>query len=276
MHKIKFLVDRRLLAYRYCVNLFTNQDQLGGKLRRKLERLYGDYAGFYIFVPGQMQDAILPDWRDGTSKAPVRFLVRDISIVESALADIIASHEFRAIYQEAQAYLSRVRSCWENHSLVVAHYFTDLFREQRDTILRVLVFPPRMKVGSYLGANTIEWGSADIYPGYQAIGLAHEAMHALTEHLNERATESKKWLLHALIYLAVDEDLRICLFGRPGPFDPGLTSHYHPRLVALARKILPQWRKRRNDSQGIEQIYKALQITDDDQLSNVARERKIA
>lgn len=158
MLKLKFLINRRLLAYRYGVYLFTTKDRAGEKLRRTLEHRYGDYAGFHIFIPGQMQYAIMPDWRDCVRRASVRFLVRDISIVDAALTDIVAAPEFRAVYEETQAYLTDVRTSWQSHSLEVAQYFSDLFYEWRDTTLSILLFPPRMKVGSYLGTNTIEWG----------------------------------------------------------------------------------------------------------------------
>jgi hypothetical protein len=153
MLKIRFAIDRRLLAYRYWVSLFASQNESGSKLRHKLEHRYGDYAGFYIFVPGQMQYAILPDWR--VSKQSVRLFIRDDRIVTAALRDIMASHEFSGVYEETLVYLGYVRSCWNNHFLKIANYFSELFGRQLGTTLAVLVFPSRMRLGSYLGMTLL-------------------------------------------------------------------------------------------------------------------------
>ena len=119
---------------------------------------------------------------------------------------------------------------------------------------------PEIEMGSYIGDNIIEWGNPDYYDNYQLIGLCHEFLHVLTEkQYKETKTEDEKWLLHSLIYLSVDEELRLHVNGDNGYFMSGVVDTYHSCLIETARKNLSAWKDYvTNNEKNIIDLYENL------------------
>jgi hypothetical protein len=170
-------------------------------------------------------------------------LLRESHIVLKIFRDIFDAREYAEFYKETECYRKQLSLQWRSRNRELIPHLTVLgaITKQKHIFIRVL--HPTLNVGSYLGKSTIEWGRLDMYPGYQVVGLAHEILHALTEHIDKDASEEGKWLLHGLIYLAADEAIRMRLGGKPRFFDRISIRHYDARLIRVARLLLPHWLK---------------------------------
>ena len=108
-----------------------------------------------------------------------------------------------------------------------------------NTALSVYLVHPALYNGRYWrNINIITWGHSEDWENYTTIYLCHEIMHFLTKD----CTGDKK-ILHALIELACDNELRIRLNQSGKYFKEGRFKVGHKFLQKIEKKILPQWRQ---------------------------------
>ena len=235
MIKIKFKIDKYHLAYNLCLKYFRDKKQhKWQKLKDELHTKYGDYSGFLFFEPkytGYNLNLIDFKNRQGIG------LVRDNGIVLDIFNDIFTSAQFKRAFIETKRYKKRVEKEWNKNSKKALNLLKDISRlKMKNNNVDVFILHPSLDSGSYMGNNTIEWGTPDHFKNYKTIGLAHELLHLFTE-------KQANWLKHGIIYLTVDEELRIRLNGSKKYFREGSVKTYHKKLIGISRKLLPHWKK---------------------------------
>ncbi len=108
---------------------------------------------------------------------------------------------------------------------------------------------------SYPQFSSICWAHEEEWPNYNIVYLWHEILHILTYNFSGNET-----ILHALIELAVDNELRIQLNKGGDYFIEDGKFIKHKSLRALEEKILPHWQKYlKNKKQNLRQLARSLQ-----------------
>lgn len=133
------------------------------------------------------------------------------------------------IYSQTIRYRNKCKKQWDRNytrSNRIVHKVTGL---NLNKSIIVYVTHPSLKNGQYMGGNRIGWGHNEDWKNYTTIYLWHEILHSYFD---------MKELDHALISLAIDEELRIRLNG--GKYPP---FQAHQRLQPLMKRILPYWKK---------------------------------
>ncbi len=258
MLKLEFKVDKYHLAYKYVLKYFGNPDAPSewAELKRSLAEKYEAYPGFLFFEPADVGHGLLwfNQWSQGST------VIRDKDTVDRVFESIFESEVFKKGYSETDGYKNRLEKLWNENTAYVQKY-EDIIRLNTSAEAIVLVLHPEIETGSYIGNNVIEWGNPDLYDNYQLIGLCHEFLHVLTEEqFNESKTEEEKWLLHSLIYLSADEELRLRINGDNGYFMSGAVERYHSRLIETARQNLSAWKEyaTNNEKDNIIDLYENL------------------
>lgn len=258
MFKINFQIDKHHLAYKYVLRYFNDPQASPewAELKRCLAEKYEAYPGFLFFEPENIGQGML--WFNLNSTTNT--VIRDKDTVNKIFESIFKSEIFKKVYLETEAYKNKLEEIWRENNSYLKEY-KNIIRLKKSIEVTVLVLHPSLGVGSYINDNTIEWGSPDFYKNYQFIGLCHELLHVLTEEqFLETGTEDEKWLLHSLIYLSTDEELRLKLNGGTEYFIPSIVETYHPHLIEIAKKLLPVWKKYINEQENIIELYERLKM----------------
>ena len=235
MIKLRFKIDKYHLAYNLCLRYFSDKKQFKWQeLKNKLHIKYGDYSGFLFFEPkyiGYNLNLINFNKKQGIG------LVRDVSIVSDIFNDIFISTQFKKTLAETEKYKKKVSNEWQKNGEKALFLLKDISRlKMKSNNVDVFILHPLLDSGSYIGNNTIEWGAPDHFKNYQTIGLSHELLHLFTE-------KQADWMMHGIIYLAADEELRIRLNGSKKYFREGSVKTYHKKLIGISRKLLPHWKE---------------------------------
>lgn len=267
MLKLKFKIDKYHLAYNFCLKNFGKgkKDKEWQDIQKSLNKKFGDYIAFCFFTPeyvGYNLNVI------GLGKNN-HCLIKEKKMVIDIFNEIFKTPIFEQVYNETEQYKVRVEKEWNNNSAKIfslVKEITDL--EVPTKIIDVFILHPDLQIGSYMGNNQIEWGNPDLWKNYQSIGLAHEILHVLTE-------KQVSWLMHALIYLAIDEELRMRFNNSKEYFKEGTKKTYHKKLIAISRQILPHWKQYLSDKkkQNIIHLYNNLNYNNLKKKDNIKRYR---
>jgi hypothetical protein len=262
MLRLKFKVDKYHLAYKYVLKYFGKSDAPSEwtELKRNLAEKYEAYPGFLFFEPTDVGHGLLWFNRDSQDNA----VIRDRETVNKIFEDIFESEVFKKIFSETDNYKNRLERLWSENTSYIFEY-EKIIGLQSSVEATVLVLHQEIETGSYISDNIIEWGNPDLYDNYQLIGLCHEFLHILTEkQYRETKTEDEKWLLHSLIYLSADEELRLRVNSDSGYFMSGVVDTYHPLLIETAKKSLTPWKQYivKRKEKNIIELYEKLRKDD--------------
>ena len=112
----------------------------------------------------------------------------------------------------------------------------------------VFITHPNLRNGvNFPQFNAIGWGHSEDWQNYSTIYICHELMHILI-HQKSKKEESK--LMHALIELLTDNELRIRLNKKGKYFEEGGLAIGHPYFKKLEEEILPFWQDYLKDRKG--------------------------
>ncbi|MEK7193687.1 MAG: hypothetical protein AAB652_02755 [Patescibacteria group bacterium] len=169
--------------------------------------------------------------------------------VKDSLSDLSFIYKnplFRKILKETEKYRLFVNEQWEkNYNLSLMH-MRDITKLPLDTVqlnLEVYISHPKLSRGrSYPEQRVIAWAHSEDWKNYSTVYLWHEIMHHIAY-----SRKGSSHLMHALIELACDNELRVRLNGRGGYFREGEFDVGHNYLVKLERKITEEWKKYLND-----------------------------
>jgi len=143
---------------------------------------------------------------------------------------------------ETKKFCALVEKKWTDQELIACPLFEEITGMQLDGEISVFIVHPDLATAQYTDARTIEWGYRELYPQYIAVGLSHEILHCLTHDFYVALSDDQKWVFHACIYLAIDEELRMRLTKNDAYFSSPILDTYHPRLIHIAKDLLPKWK----------------------------------
>lgn len=169
---------------------------------------------------------------------------QDLKIIfkktESIFSKILQTKEFRRLLKETESYRDWVEKEWNKNKNTVLSTLKDItgldFPNKKIT---VIITHPKLFNGSNIPEeNVIFWGHREDWKNYTIVYLCHELLHIMVHKKYKNNT-----LMHALIELATDNELRIRLNGKGKYFKEGNYKVGHPTLRKIERKILPIWKK---------------------------------
>lgn len=148
--------------------------------------------------------------------------------------DFKTTTEYKGLLERMIQYKTDLESKWiEKKEQVIKHLEDILKINLPDNAVTVFVVPPEIGGGLYLGDIKIFWGHSEDWENYSLVYLAHEYLHSFL-HGGE--------LVHAIIELATDNELRIRLNNGGQYFTENGYHVGHERLRSLEEKLLPQWK----------------------------------
>ena len=150
---------------------------------------------------------------------------------------ILESKEFKKFLEETEGYSQRLENEWNSKKEEVLknlEEITGLKIINKKLNVDVFVVKPPLKGGFAVPyKKTIVWGHTEDWPNYSIVYLCHELLHIFTY---KKYKDPK--LMHALIELATDNELRVRLNG--GKYPPFIGSPY---LESIKRTIYPLWKQ---------------------------------
>ena len=162
--------------------------------------------------------------------------------LDKNILSIYKTNDFKKIFRETEQYAAIVEKQWKRNYVVSAHNLSDIIKidlSKIDKHITVYISHPRLSRGrSYVENNAITWSHPDEWKNYATIYLWHEVMHNITED-----TPCAPHLMHSLIELSCDNELRIRLNGGRKYFREDGIPLGHKYLIDLNKKILPDWKK---------------------------------
>lgn len=209
------------------------------KLEKKLWQKYKNESVYYLLNPQhinwtleQMQISFLYNKIESVFKKEAKKL-------ENIYKEIFKSNEFKRLYRETKKYLDFVENQWIKNEKEVCKILQELsgFKLPNKTITVFLTHPKLRNGRNFPEYNAIGWGHKEDWENYSTVYITHELMHILTLERIENFN-----VMHALIELMTDNELRIRLnrkgvYFKEGKFDVG-----HQFLRTLEKRIMLFWK----------------------------------
>lgn len=159
--------------------------------------------------------------------------------VERLIERELGHKAFKQLYRETEEYRIFVEHQWnQNKNKVLSELPIITGLKLPDEDITVYITHPALRNGVTLSRlNSICWGHPEDWKNYTTVYLCHELLHILT--VERRNSE----VMHAIIELACDNELRIRLNSKGEYFNENGKQVGHSELLKIEKKILPHWRK---------------------------------
>ena len=240
--KLKFIINK----YELAASIF-NHRKMNSKdltywktLENKLWQKYKDEPALY-FIYLKYLDWALQTIRLNTGHKSLISQFRNVAgKLEEIYKVIFQTREFKRAFKETQQYLIRIEKQWRKNEKFVFNYFKKILGLKLLNIeVTIIITHPKLHQGhAFPKEKLIIWGHSEDWKNYSTIYIAHELLHILTEGKYKNFD-----MMHALIELATDNELRIRLNKRGEYFQEGKFEVGHKNLRNLEKKLLPIWKK---------------------------------
>ncbi|GIW67381.1 MAG: hypothetical protein KatS3mg096_249 [Candidatus Parcubacteria bacterium] len=161
---------------------------------------------------------------------------------------ILESKEFKKFLKETEDYSQWLENEWNLKKDIVLKNLEDITGLKiidKNLNVDVFVVKPPLKGGFVIPhKKIIVWGHSEDWSNYSIVYLCHELLHILTYKKYKHPN-----LMHALIELATDNELRIRLNG--GKYPPFVGHSY---LENIKKKIYPIWKQYLNKKLKVKDI----------------------
>lgn len=161
--------------------------------------------------------------------------------LEGNLAQIYETKEFKKILSDTKKCAASVEKQWNKNYKESSAYLeaiTKINLENIDKKIDVYVSNPLLTKGrTYAENGTIAWAHSEDWKNYSTVYLWHEVMHHLT--FDKKCNQH---LMHALIELTCDNELRIRLNKNGKYFNENGYAIGHKCMVDSEKKLLPDWK----------------------------------
>lgn len=248
--KLQFKIDSKYLIHHASDRYYSNPTHfdaflLWTPLVNRINKKYQNLPAYYflnfsnnIHLDWASKDLII-DAASGGEPFTIAFRKMATSI-EAIYTDIYQSKEFKKLRKETEAHLIAVSNQWEKNKKFTLAFVQEISGiSLPDKTITVLITHPKMHLGrAVVEHNTILWGHTEDWINYSTIYLCHELMHILTK---EKQRNEK--VMHALIELMTDNELRIRLNSGGEYFTENTQPIGHKNLNELEKKILPIWQE---------------------------------
>ncbi len=162
------------------------------------------------------------------------------SKTENVFHKIFKTHAFKRLLQETEYYRNWVEKTWYKNKDKALQILKDITGLKIPSItINVFITHPKLSNGSHIPKEKIIlWGHPEEWKNYTIVYLCHELLHIIVYKKYKNDT-----LMHSLIELAIDNELRIRLNQRGKYFKEKGREIGHPELRAIEKKFLPLWKK---------------------------------
>lgn len=229
--RLNFIADKAFVLQHVLKNYSKNP--LFWKLKRKVWDL--DKPAYYLL--SQNIEPILFE------AEPIADIQHSVKNLDDTLRTIYATNEFKRIFSEVERHSALIAKQWEsNYEASLSHMeaITKIDFKAIDRNINVFTSHPLLQKGrSYVENNTIAFTHEEDWGNYSTVYLWHEIMHYVTFD-NKNCDQN---LMHALIELTCDNELRIRLNGGGKYFMENDIPVGHKYLARLEKKLLPDWKK---------------------------------
>jgi len=153
----------------------------------------------------------------------------------------LKTKEYNKLYLQTEKYLNFIKNQWYKNETAVYNFLEQTLGLKLPPAkkINILITHPSFKNGfAYTQHDSIGWGHKEEWKNYSTVYITHEILHILTKKFN-----GDQEIMHAIIELACDNELRIQLNKRGVYFKEGNQKIGHPSLYKIERKILPAWKK---------------------------------
>lgn len=234
MHTVTFKIDKKHLAHQLWLKYLTelsNAPEAWKQLYVDLKEKYGKDVAFTFF------DLQYVGWSLDLTTMNVdgSVSIKNIALVDQIFEEIFNSSVYIQAYTETQDYKKQLEKEWSLDGDTALSQLKDISRLPiGDREIDVYVIHPDLDNGSYISGNRIEWGYAEIYPNSNVVGICHEILHVYTQ---SQASN----LMHALIFLAAQEELRCRINNLHEYFNNNGVKTYHDHIIDEQKRLLGVW-----------------------------------
>lgn len=243
--KLEFIVNKSQLIST-TIKKYNTQKRapfpVWGKLEARIYKKYKNEPAYYFVNPyikstyttWALEELVRQSALSGTPlKKTFSTALQKISTIYQEIEE---STEFSRLYKETNDYLLLTKKRWDEKKVDILKFITAV---SGITIPKktVTVFINHPKAGggeAYSQSDALRWGHQEDWPNYTVIYLAHELLHILTKKKQIRDD-----IMHSLIELMIDNELRILLSGKGEYFS--VEGHTH--LRELERALFPVWQE---------------------------------
>lgn len=222
------------------------------KLEEKIWRKYKNEPAYYFLNPKHINWALKTIQTDFLNNSIKKSFLKQSLILEKIYSEIFKSKEFKRLYKETEKYLKFVENQWRKNEKKALNILKKLsgFKLPKKEIVVYITHQKLYKGKAIVDKNIILWGHSEDWENYSTIYLCHELMHILTWHKQKNYN-----LMHAIIELLTDEELRIQLNKKGEYFKENEKIIGHKNLISLKKKILPYWKKYIKKELAIDNIF---------------------
>lgn len=241
MNKVTFTINKKHLAHQTWLKYFTEPDSAPDewqKLYDSLKAKYGKDIAFTFF------DLRYAGWSLDTTimREDGELRIKNSRLVNEIFKEIFSTDLFKEALKETEKYKYTLENEWDEYGDKALEQLKDITKlDIGDRDVEIYVLNPEIENGSYIGDNRIEWGFTEIYPKSNVVGICHEILHIYT-------TNQASNLMHALIFLAAQEELRCRMNDKTEYFNNDGVKTYHDHLIDEQKRLLPAWKKYLSES----------------------------
>jgi hypothetical protein len=211
------------------------------KLEEEIWQKYKDEPAYYFLNPKYISAALEQIQTEFSENNIKNTFIKHSSILEKIYREIFQTKEFKKLYRETLKYLLATEKQWgKNEKIVLELLQTISGLSIPKNKITVYITHPKSCNGKLIEKNIIAWGHKEDWKNYTTVYLCHELLHIMTwpghfePHYN---------ILHALISLTAENELRIRLNKRGKYFKEGKFCVVAPETILLKKRILPYWKK---------------------------------
>ena len=230
MIKLRFVIDEDLLL----AHILGNHSSHAPFLR--LKKRVWEYDPSFYYLTSQKVDPLIMEF--GLSSGITKTATKHTQ----AISFVKRSPEFRKALIETEKYASAVEKEWNSRYPISAMHMDTITKmdvSTRNETITVYILHPLLQCGrSYIDQHAITWSHKTEWKDYAVVYLWHEIMHHITY-----GKSKTPHLMHSIIELCCDNELRIRLHGRGHYFKENGIDIGHRYLMTLNKILLPDWRK---------------------------------
>lgn len=159
---------------------------------------------------------------------------------EETFLSMLQTPEFEKLLKETEEYKNWIESEWDQKGEIALQILKEITGlAYMSVTIPVYITHPKLPNGTTIvEKNTICWGSPEHWKNYSIVYLCHELLHILTYQKYQDGE-----VMHAIIELATDNELRIRLNNQKEYFKEDGWKIGHGRLKNLEEKLYPLWQE---------------------------------
>ena len=216
---------------------------LSKELESQLWKKYCNDPAYYLLDPSFIDWGLGEIFIQAGEVGFKKSFLKTANFLEKISEEVLKSKEFKKLLSETEKYKDSVEKQWQKNEKFVLNYFKNTLglKIPKDKITVYIFHPKSFNGHANPETKTIRWGHSEDWPNYSTVYLAHEILHIITKETSE--------IMHALIQLATDNELRIRLNKKGEYFTFKKISNiekmppHSKKVYELEKKIYPIWKE---------------------------------